>query len=77
VTDWESVKRFVEPVVAEIDQPEATLLELSVVLHGDGQEAVRWTFSYDGQTPERDRRLLEHAIAVVRDAMERRRDNEQ
>jgi hypothetical protein len=37
---WEDAKRYVEPVVADIDQPAATLLRVSVVLNGDGQESV-------------------------------------
>jgi hypothetical protein len=44
-TDWDEVKAFVEPIVAEMDQPDAgALMRCEVVIEGDGQERVSATF---------------------------------
>jgi hypothetical protein len=71
MTSWDDATRYVEPVVREINQPTATLLHLTIVLHGDGQEAASYEFRYDEPTPERNAALLRHAASLVQDHAER------
>jgi hypothetical protein len=64
-SDWDDVKRLVEPIVAEIDQPDAVLARIEVVLHGDGQEEVSSRFTYAGPTPSRNAALVRHAATLL------------
>jgi hypothetical protein len=73
-TDWEDVRKYVEPVVSEINQPQAELVRIEVVLRGDGQESVRAKFSYENPTAEQKAALARHAADLVRgiaDSIER------
>ena|SRR5215207_793498 len=65
-TDWDDVKAFVEPIVAEINQPDAgPLMRCQIVIEGDGQEAVDVTFLYSAQTRERNAALLRYAARLL------------
>jgi hypothetical protein len=74
-TDWEEVRKFVEPVVSEINQPDAELVRIEVVLLGDGQESVQSVFAYASPTAERNAALVRHAAVLLQghaDSIERR-----
>jgi len=74
-SDWEKVRKYVEPIVSEINQPEAELARIEVVLLGDGQESVRSEFAYANPSAERNAALLRHAAVLLQghaDSIERR-----
>lgn len=74
-TEWEDVRKYVEPVVSEINQPEAELVRIEVILLGDGQESVSAEFSYAKQSTERNAALVRHAAELLRghaESIERR-----
>ncbi len=63
--DWEDVRKYVEPVVSEINQPEAELVRIEVVLLGDGQESVRSAFAYENPTTPQRVALVRHAAHLL------------
>ena len=63
--DWNEIKPFADPIFAEIDQPEATLLRIEIVINDDESTDVGAAFLYEGQTPERNAALLDHAIELL------------
>ena len=69
--DWEDIRKYVEPIVSEINQPGTELARIEVVLHGDGQESTSVEFSYDAQTAERNAALVRHAAALLQAAADR------
>ena len=58
-TEWEDVKKYVEPIAAEIDLPNQVLAELTITLYGDGEENVACQF------PFADRRLPGETVAAL------------
>ena len=71
-TDWDDVKAFVEPIVAEIGQPESgPLMRCQIVIEGDGSESVNTTFFYKGRTRQRNAALLRYAASLLEPSADR------
>ena len=66
-TGWAVVRNYVEPIVAELDSPDATLLDLRVVIPGN--DAVSLSAEFHG-TPSPSQRvaLLRYAARLVENA---------
>ncbi len=65
-TSWEEIRKYVEPVVAEINQPDAgEILRVEVVVEGDDQPTVRALFSYDSPNPALNAALLRYAARLI------------
>jgi hypothetical protein len=69
--DWEQARKFVEPVVSEINQPGAELVRIEVVLLGDGQESVRSAFAYENPTTSQRAALVRHAAKLLQQHADR------
>ena len=69
--DWEQARKFVEPVVSEINQPGAELVRIEVVLLGDGQESVRSAFAYEIPTTSQRAALVRHAANLLQQHADR------
>lgn len=65
---WDAVKKFVEPVVAEIDSPGEVLLELRVVIPGDDQTLIEARFPYGAETRQHNAELLQYAAKLIENA---------
>lgn len=69
--DWEEIRKYIEPVVSEINQADAELVRIEVVLHGDGRESTGVEFSHEGQTAKRNAALVRHAASLLESAADR------
>jgi hypothetical protein len=70
-TDWDSARKYVEPVVSEINQPGAELVRIEVVLLGDGQESVQSKFAYENPTASQRVALVRHAAKLLQQHADR------
>jgi hypothetical protein len=71
-SDWHEIKPFVEPIVAEIDQPDVEwLMRCQVEIGGAGQEHVSATYLYDHASGPRNAELLRLAARLLQQAAER------
>lgn len=71
--DWHEVKKFVEPIVAEVDAPDVELLDLRVEIFGNDQVSVEATFLREELTAMQREGLLQYAARLVVDAASRQR----
>lgn len=60
---WDSSKAY--PSFDEIDQPDAILLRIEIVINGDESSEVGASFLYEGQTRKRNQALLDLAVELL------------
>ena len=63
---WDAVRRYVEPIVAELDSPDETLLDLRVVIPGDDTVSCSAEFT-PSASPQQRVALLRYAIKLIED----------
>jgi hypothetical protein len=65
-TSWDEIRQYVEPIVAEINQPDGgEILRVEVTVQGNDQASVRALFSYDSPTFARNAELLRYAARLI------------
>jgi hypothetical protein len=67
---WDAVRRYVEPIVAELDSPHETLLDLRVVIPGDDTVSFSAEFTRSA-SPKQRVALVRYAIELIEDAAAR------
>jgi hypothetical protein len=67
---WDAVRRNAEPIVAELDSPDETLLDLRVVIPGDDTVSCSAEFTRSA-SPQQRVALLRYAIKLVEDTAAR------
>ena len=65
-SNWDEVRRYVEPVVAEINQPSAgEIFRVEVVVEGDDQPSVSAVFTYATPTRALNVALMRYAARLI------------
>jgi hypothetical protein len=65
-SDWNEVRKYVEPVVAEINQPNAgVIFRVEVKVEGDDQPSVSALFDYDAPTRALNVALMRYTARLI------------
>ena len=65
-SNWDEVRKYVEPVVADINQPNAgVIFRVEVVVEGDDQPSVNALFNYDAPTRALNVALMRYAARLI------------
>jgi hypothetical protein len=67
---WDAVRRYVEPIVAELGSPDETLLDLHVVIPGDDTVSFSEEFTRSA-SPQQRVALLRYAIKLIEETAAR------